>query len=311
MVTVPERQAANGSFGEQFGLARKFAGLQTGRSLIHLMSVYAPRATPKPYVYTIHDLIHRRFPHYFKWKVQPYYRFVAGPVARGACAVITDAQATLPDLERFLGVAPAMARVVPLGVGERFTLSDAQRQELAPLARQRFGLAGPYVLYAGNHREHKNLETLTAAWQRLGQPADLVLTEEYPFSFDLDRYGKSGGRIVRVGRVSDDELVALYAGCAATVQPSLYEGFGLAVLEGMAAGAAVIVAQTPALLEVAGDAALTFAPRDAAALAASMEAALAGGAAIDELRVRGRARAAAFSWDETARRTAAVYRECL
>jgi glycosyltransferase involved in cell wall biosynthesis len=115
--------------------------------------------------------------------------------------------------------------------------------------------------------------------------------------------------MVRPGHVSDEELVGLYAGCAATVQPSLYEGFGLAVLEGMAAGAPVIVAQTPALLEVAGDAAMTFAPRDSAALTHSLTQALAGGPQIEMLRARGQARAAAFSWDETVRRTADVYRE--
>jgi glycosyltransferase involved in cell wall biosynthesis len=85
----------------------------------------------------------------------------------------------------------------------------------------------------------------------------------------------------------------------------------LAVLEGMAAGAPVIVAQTPALLEAAGDAALTFPPRDAAALATQMQRALAAGPDIAALRSAARARAAAYTWDETARRTAAVYRECL
>ena len=309
-VRVSERIAANGTLGEQFGLAGVLRRAAAGRALVHLMSVYTPRFPPVPYVHTIHDLIHRRFPHYFKWKVRPYYALVAAPVARGASAVITDAQATIPDLERFMGVRPDKVRVVPLGVDARFALDDAARDRLAASARQRFGLERQYVLYAGNHREHKNLETLAAAWQRVGQPCDLVLTEAYPFPFDLDRYGKSNGRIVRPGHVSDEELVGLYAGCAATVQPSLYEGFGLGVLEGMASGAPVIVAQTPVLLEVAGDAAMTFPPRDVDALAQALTRALDGGAAIDALRERGRARAAGCSWDETARRTAQVYREC-
>ena len=105
--------------------------------------------------------------------------------------------------------------------------------------------------------------------------------------------------------------MALYAGCAAAVQPSSYEGFGLSVLEGMAAGAPVIVAQTPALLEVAGDAALTFAHDNAAALAGQLKAALAGGPEIEKLRDRGRRRAFEFTWDRTARLTADVYRQAL
>ena len=310
-VRVEERLAANGSVGEQVSFGGVLRRAAQGKALVHLMSVYAPRFAPTPYVYTIHDLIHRRFPQYFKWKVRPYYALIAGPVARSAAAVITDAKATIPDLERFMGVRPENVRVVPLGVDSRFALDAPAHERRAAAVRERFGLDRPYVLYAGNHREHKNLETLAAAWQRVGQPCDLVLTEAYPFPFDLDRYGKSDGRMVRPGHVSDEELIGLYAGCAATVQPSLYEGFGLAVLEGMAAGAPVIVAQTPALLEVAGDAAMTFPPRDSDALTHALVQALAGGPEIDALRVRARTRAAAFSWDETARRTAQVYRECM
>src|SRR4029077_8231643 len=114
-----------------------------------------------------------------------------------------------------------------------------------------------------------------------------------------------------LGHIDEDDLVALYAGCAAAVQPSSYEGFGLSVLEGMAAGAPVIVARTPALLEVAGDAALAFAHNSADALTAQLDSVLAGGPAIDELRARGRRRAAEFTWDRTSRMTAAVYREAL
>jgi glycosyltransferase involved in cell wall biosynthesis len=310
-VSVPERLAVNGSVGEQFGYARLLRELVGAGSLTHLMSVYAPRLAPKPYVYTIHDLIHRRCPHYFKWKVRPYYQLVAGPVARGAAAVITDARATTPDLERFLHVDADRVRVVPLGVNERFSLDDTARARLAGQARERFGLRAPYVFYAGNHREHKNLETLAAAWCALDVACDLVLTESTPFAFDLDRYVKRDGRIVRAGHVSEEDLIALYAGCAATVQPSLYEGFGLSVLEGMASGAPVIVAQTPALLEVAGDAALTFPPRDVAALTSALALALSSGEMIDRLRALGHERARAYSWDETARRTAEVYRACL
>jgi len=310
-VQLPDGVAVNGSIGEQFSLPRVLRGQQEGRALVHLMSVYAPRWTPQPYVYTIHDLIHLRFPAYFKWKVRPYYALVAAHAARRACAVITDARATIGDLQRFLGVAPEAVRVVPLGVAERFALDDAPRAQQAALARERFGLRRPYLLYAGNHRAHKNLETLAAAWQRVTQPCDLVLTEDQPYSFGLDRYGRSDGRIVRPGHVSDEELLALYAGCAASVQPSLYEGFGLSVLESMAAGAPVIIAQTPALLEVAGDAALTFAPADAGALAHAIQHVLAGGAAIGALREAGRTRAKAYTWDETARKTAAIYREFL
>ena len=95
-VRISERTAKNVSWGEQITLPR--IARASGANLTHFMSVYAPRWPRVPYVYTIHDLIHRRFPQYFSWKIPPYYALVVGPVARRARAVITDAQATTRDL---------------------------------------------------------------------------------------------------------------------------------------------------------------------------------------------------------------------
>ena len=308
VIRIGESTAANFSFGEQVTLPM----LMRGRGdLAHFMSVYAPRFSRLPFVYTIHDLIHRRFPEYFSWKIPPYYRFVARPVAHSARAVITDARATLRDLSTHLDLAENSVRVIPLGVAETFFVEEPERANRAIAARERFGLRATYVLYAGNHRKHKNLKVLVDAWSRLEQPCDLALTEDGPFDFAIDRYASAHGRIVRLGHVDEEDLVTLYAGCAATVQPSSYEGFGLSVLEGMAAGAPVIVAQTPALMEVAGDAALTFAHDSPAELTALLKAVIAGGPEIDALRARGRRRASEFTWDRTARMTADVYREAL
>jgi glycosyltransferase involved in cell wall biosynthesis len=307
VITIGRSAALNFSLGEQIALPR----LMRRGALAHFMSVYAPRFVGMPYIYTIHDLIHRRFPEYFSWKVPPYYRWVATPVAHAARAVITDARATVADVHEHLGVAEDKVRVVPLGVAEHFFVEEHDRASRARAARERFGLDAPFVLYAGNHRKHKNLEVLVRAWSALERPCDLALTEDGPYSFDIARYASQRGRIVALGHVDAEILVSLYAGCSAAVQPSSYEGFGLSVLEGMAAGAPVIVARTPALLEVAGDAALTFALDDAATLTAHLNAVLEGGPSIDALRNRGRARAHGFTWDRTARLTADVYREAL
>src|SRR6202163_2217849 len=307
VVRIGESDAVNFSLGEQIALPR----LMRRGALAHFMSVYAPRFVGIPYIYTIHDLIHRRFPEYFSWKVPPYYRWIARPAAPTARAVITDARATVADLCDYLGTAEKTVRGVPLGVAEHFFVEEGARAIRSLAARERFGLRAPFVLYAGNHRKHKNLEVLFRAWSVLACPCDLVVTEDGPFAFDIDRYASRYGRIVALGHVDTELLVSLYAGCAAAVQPSSYEGFGLSVLEGMAAGAPVIVAQTPALLEVAGDVALTFALDDAAALTAHMSAAIVRGPAIEALRLRGRERAHEFTWDRTARLTADVYREAL
>lgn len=301
--------AVNGGLGEQFSLPRTLG--TSGAGLVHHMSVYAPRAASYPHVYTIHDLIHLRFPQYFSWKIPPYYRFVVGPVARSARCVITDAHATVADLSEYLGVASERARVVPLGVDEAFLLPESARTACAANAAQRFGLERPYFVYAGNHRPHKNIATLVEAWRMTNAGCDLVLTEDGPFELSLDVGPKRNGRILATGRVSQEELVALYAGCAAAVQPSLYEGFGLGALEAMAAGAPALVARTPALVELTGGAALTFEPLDERELARHLDAILTDPLLSQKLREAGRKRACDFSWDRTAELTTQVYREML
>jgi glycosyltransferase involved in cell wall biosynthesis len=315
LVTVTEFAATNGALGEQLVFPRQL-NMQRP-DLIHYMSVYAPRFSPAAHVYTIHDLIHLRFPAYFSWKVPLYYRYVAGPVARSARAVITDAAATVSDLHDFLSVAPERTRVIPLGVSEKLLLDDNARAERAARVRGRFGIERPYFLYAGNHRPHKNLHVLYAAWHDfVKQPCDLVVTEEGPLEpsarrRDAQWADKSNGKLYMTGHVNFDDLITLYAGSVASIQPSLYEGFGLSVLEAMASGTPAIVAQTPALLEVGGDAVASFPPTDAAKLATIMDVMLTDTAEVSRLGAAGRKRVATFTWDATARATAQVYREVL
>jgi glycosyltransferase involved in cell wall biosynthesis len=314
-VAVSEFTATNGALGEQLLYPRQLKAPHP--DLIHYMSVYAPRFSPAAHVYTIHDLIHLRFPTYFSWKVPPYYRYVAGPVARSARAVITDAAATVTDLHELLGVAPDRTRVIPLGVSEKFSLDETERAERAARVRGRFGIERPYFLYAGNHRPHKNLRTLYGAWHDIvKQPCDLVVTQEGFREASARLAGaqwadKSNGKLYLTGHVNLDDLITLYAGSVASIQPSLYEGFGLSVLEAMASGTPAIVAQTPALLEVGGEAVASFPPADAAKLAGIMNTLLTDGAEAGRLRAAGRKRAAMFTWDATARATAYVYREAL
>ncbi|HXN09452.1 MAG TPA: glycosyltransferase family 1 protein [Candidatus Acidoferrales bacterium] len=315
-VSVSAFTAANGSIGEQLLYPRQLNSQHP--DLIHHMSVYAPRFSRAPHVYTIHDLIHLRFPQYFSWKVPLYYRHVAGPVARSARAVITDAAATVADLGEFLGVQPDCARVIPLGVSEKFVLSDNERTERAERVRARFNIERPYFLYAGNHRPHKNLQTLYAAWsQFVHEPCDLVITQNP--SPDLKSLrserqqwaDRAGGKVRLTRHVDVDDLISLYAGCVASIQPSLYEGFGLSVLESMASGAPAVVARTPALLEIGADAVETFPPTDAAALGTIMAKLLTDSEQVRRLRQAGQQRALMFNWEVTARATADVYREAL
>jgi O-antigen biosynthesis alpha-1,3-rhamnosyltransferase len=302
---APEFDYVRFSRGRNFGwdeqvrlpLAMRRARLD----LMHFLSLYVPLAAPVTSVLTIHDLIHLRFPYYFKTKIQPYYQIVVRLACARAKRVITDDERTVDDLERFLGVDPVKVRVVPLGVDERFT------QPVTPHAAPR-----RYFLYVGNHREHKNLATLLEAWSSLPQDVevDLYLTGPDDFGGELQRRSTSTRRAVALGNVTTEVLPSYYAGAVALVQPALREGFGLPMLEAMAVGCAV-VASAEAVPRVLESAVLQFRAGDAVQLEATLRAVIADEALHDRLIEAGRMVAAKLGWDRCARATADVYREAL
>ncbi|MGZ3507334.1 MAG: glycosyltransferase family 4 protein [Vulcanimicrobiaceae bacterium] len=267
--------------------------------LVHFLTVYTPVFAPRPFVMTIHDLIHLRFPEYFKSKVGPYYRTVVRRACAQAARIITDDERTIEDLKRFLDVDPAKVRVIALGVDDVF-LRPAE-----PFVGPR-----PYILYVGNHRPHKDLPTLFAAWARV-DPAlalDLYLTGPDDFDESLEKYDRVGGRVIALGNVHEDVLASYYAGARALVHPALCEGFGLPMLEAMAAGCPVIACEDaiPGILRTA---ALTFPARDVAGLRAELERVLHDEGLRAALVNEGRILASKLTWDRCASLTADVYHE--
>src|SRR5580704_10777723 len=116
---IPFRTGKNFDWSEQVALPRAIAAAKV--DLTHYLAHYVPWFAPKPYIITIHDLIHLRFPEFYKSKVGPYYRTAVKRACKNAARVITDDERTVKDLERFLGVPPEKVRVIPLGVGAPFT----------------------------------------------------------------------------------------------------------------------------------------------------------------------------------------------
>ncbi|MBC5799719.1 MAG: glycosyltransferase family 4 protein [Candidatus Eremiobacteraeota bacterium] len=282
---------------EQIDLALRLRRLRP--RLVHHLSVYAPLAGPRPYIVTIHDLIHLRFPAYFKRSVGPYYRTVVRFVARRAARIITDDERTVGDLERFLGVQPRHVRIVPLGTDDAYHVDTE-----GPAAAQR-----PYFIYSGNRREHKNLVALLRAWEGLDPSlaVDLALTGNDDGDFGgAPRPQRAHGELRFLGELSAPDLAQRYRGAVALVYPSLCEGFGLPMLEAAAVGTPVI-ASSEAVPGVLRPYVQTFAPHDVAALVRTMERALAQ--RIDCADARRIARA--LTWDRCAERTAEVYRELL
>jgi glycosyltransferase involved in cell wall biosynthesis len=293
--------ARGGNFGWSEQVALPLAMRRVRLDLVHFMSQYVPLVSPARFVLTIHDLIHLRFPEHFKAKVGPYYATVVRSACGRAARVITDDERTVADLKTFLGVDPAKVRVIPLGVAEIFL------RPITPFAAPR-----PYVLYVGNHRRHKSLETLFEAWSALPEAlaVDLYLTGPDDFAGELERRSRGSRAALALGDVASERLAQYYAGALALVQPALREGFGLPMLEAMAAGCPV-VACADAVPGVLAPGALTFGPRDSSALRVLLERL----AADEGLRARivnsGAEIARELTWDRCARSTADVYREVL
>jgi glycosyltransferase involved in cell wall biosynthesis len=282
----------NFDLAEQVGLP--FALARSGAALAHFPTLFVPRFVPLPYIVTVHDLIDLHFPQFVKKQVRPYVRAVVAPVCRGARIVITDDEATVADLERFLGVDPANVRVIALG-------NDASPEPVVPARHAR-----PYVLYVGNRRPHKNLATLVAAWSALPaeHAVDLVLSG---VPEDALRGVRGPGEIVFLGERTDDELRRWYAGAAVYAHPALREGFGLPLLEAMRCGAAV-VASRPATPHVLAPYAQLVDALDVAGWSATLRALLEDPAAAHAAGAAAQRATAELTWERTARLTADAYR---
>jgi len=296
---LPCGRGENFTIAEQLTLPLEIA--RSGAQLVHYPTQYLPLVRTVPYVLTIHDLIHCRFAEFYEAKVAWYYRAVVAPAARHARRIIVGDERSIEDCERYLGVDEKRISVVPLGVEDAFL----QPVDAAPPTR-------PYLFYAGNHREHKDLPTLLAAWAALPEcePYDLVVTGADDFGDLHSRYERFGRRLRALGDIDEPTLRRTYAAASALVHPALWEGFGLTMLEAMAIGTPVI-ACVDAVPRPLAAAARTFAPRDVVAVTRAIESLRAEPDAWAARVALGRSAAQELTWDRFARRIAAVYGEAL
>jgi glycosyltransferase involved in cell wall biosynthesis len=262
-----------------------------GAAVVHYPLTLRVPPVPQPSVVTLHDLQHLDLPALFGRAERTFREIAWHRSVRAADLVIVLSEFVRERAVAHLGLDPARVRVVPSGVDhERLRPSDRARE--------------PLLLYPARRWAHKNHERLFEAFALLRAERPelrLVLTGGGDF-------GPLPEGVEARGRVPFDEVAGLLGRASALVFPSLYEGFGLPVLEAMASGCPVACSGAGALPEVAGDAARMFDPSDPAAIADAVRDVL---AAPDGWRARGLARAAAFSWDATARAHEAAYRELI
>ena len=274
-----------------------------GADVLHATYI-APYRVPCPVVVSVHDVSFKRYPEYFSWRDRALFSSLLPGSLRRAAGVLTLSSHARDELRRFYPGLRAPIHVVPAAPGGSFRPMSAAAAEPALL---RHGLRRPFLLTVGSVQPRKNLARFIEAYGQIRQRhPDIQLVIVGPGGFRsswvrqtiVDRGLSESVRLL--GYVEAEDLVALYNAAICLVYPSVYEGFGLPVIEAMACGRPVIAANTSSLPEVADDAALLVDPFDVSALRVAIERVVTEPRVADELGARGLARAAQFSWRHTA-----------
>ncbi len=290
------------------------AALRAGVDLLHVPHYVLPWLFPRPMVVTIHDIIHVLFPEFLPTSLGfAYARLSIRAAVRRARRIVTPSRTTAEDLKRLFGAVEERIHVIPNGMHPEFTATgDPEADERA---RARLDVARPYLLHVGNHKPHKNAEGLLKAYQLMvhdgrGPVPPLLMVGGFSQDGELAKRAAAmglGGRIRCLGHVERSQLAALYRGATTFIYPTLYEGFGLPVVEAMACGVPVVAGDIPAVREVAGDAVIRVNPREVVELGAAVRRLLEQPTLRNELRERGQKRACGFVWRRAAEATLQVY----
>jgi glycosyltransferase involved in cell wall biosynthesis len=306
--------SGNYSFKEQWSLPVTLARARV--DLFHAPHYVVSPLVRCPFIVTIHDCIHLRFPAYLPNRLAYVYaRTTMRGSARRSERVLTVSNASKQDILHYLRCPADKIEVVYNGLDERLAV-EPTAEEMANV-RDRFQLDAPFVLYTGNIKPHKNIDRLIEAYSILRRRG-FQSTKLLIIGDDLSKYPNLRRMVHRfqlqqsvrfLGFVHDATLAALYRMASVFVFPSLYEGFGLPPLEAMAAGTPVITSNVSSLPEVVGDAATLVDPMDAGAIADAIAQILTDERLRASLVAKGRERVKMFSWERSARRVRDIYTE--
>ncbi len=281
----------------------------------HVVPLGAPFARNLATVVTIHDMGYLYFPEAHTRAQRLYLRLSTVWSARVASRVIAISSATRDDLILHAGIPPEQIRVILHGVAPRFTPQDAAQ---VAAVRQRYDVPERYFLYVGTVQPRKNLVRLIEAFaqssEAMPDPPTLVIAGKRGWlteAIEQQARQQAPGRVRFVGYVPDADMPALYSGALAFVFPSLYEGFGMPVLEAMACGTPVLTSNTSSLPEVAGSAALLVDPHSTTSMRDAFTRLATSDALRADLARLGSLHAAQFTWDACAANTLDVLQEAV
>lgn len=291
--------------------------LKTGCDLIHVPGIYVPKKSPLPMIATVLDLHVYLYPEHF----QPWHRKSASyflkQAVRSADYFITISHHVKKDLiESFPEVDPDQVYPIHLGVSPQFRPASEEKKEQI---RKKYKLHRPFILSVSTIAPSKNCGRLLEAYRALADQIDhdlVFVGISIDGWTDVSLESKASelrlkGRIRYLGYVPDEDLPTLYSCADVLAFPSLYEGFGLPALEGMACGTAVLTSNTTSLPEVVGAAALTIDPYSVEEISTGLLSLVKNTSLCCEMGKAGRIQAADFTWEKCARETLAVYHEAI
>jgi glycosyltransferase involved in cell wall biosynthesis len=292
-----------------------FNRLVPDAELFHATEHLLPPLRGVPTVLTVHDMIFKLFPEHQK-RLNYWYLNATMPLyCRRASAIVTVSEASKRDIVAHYGLDPARVTVIHEAAAPEFVPSAPGALDQV---RRRYGLPEQYLIHVGTIEPRKNLTRLVEALQRLRQTGlaiPLVVVGSRGWLYDeffrrLEQL-ELRNAVVFPGYVPSTDLPAIYSAATAAVVPSVYEGFGLPVLEAMACGTPVVSSHASSLPEIGGKAALYFDPYDVAAMSDAIAEVWGVAALRDEMRQKGLAQAAKFSWKRAAEETQALYESLL
>lgn len=284
-------------------LRRPRVQLATGPVDVIHATTFAIPPRSAPMIVTIHDLAFLNDPSHFTRRGISFFKKGLDLARRDADLVVCPSRATADDCVKH-GFPSELVRVVPMGVDTSVAAPDD-----VITAKQRYGLDRPYILWLGTVEPRKNLRRLIESYSALGRTdIDLVLVGPAGWNEDLDGLiGGAGHAGIRaLGFVPHADLAPLYAGAEVFCFPSLFEGFGLPVLEAMVQGTPVVTSRGTSTEEVAGEAGLLVDPHDTDSITEALDRMLGDNALRDQMGEAGRERASSYTWA----RTAAELRDC-